>query len=44
MSQSASGADATTTGDDVDQNNDGSTDSNDDYQIATIDYDKGKLL
>jgi hypothetical protein len=37
MSQSASGAD------DLDQNIDGSTDSNDDYQMPTTDYEKGKL-
>ena len=44
MSQSASGADAATTADDLDQNVDGSTDSNDDYQMLTTDYEKGKLF
>ncbi len=42
MSQSVSGGDATTTGDDLDQNIDGSVDSNDDYQIPRTDYEKGK--
>jgi hypothetical protein len=42
MSQSASGADAATTADDLDQNIDGSTDSNDEYQMLTTDYEKGK--
>ena len=44
MSQSASGADATSTADDLDQNIDGSTDSNDDYQMSTADYEKGRLF
>ncbi len=38
MSHSVSG------GDDLDQNNDGSLDSNDDYPIAKIDDEKGKLF
>ena len=43
MSQSVSGGDATTTGDDLDQNFDGSIDSNDDDdRLPTTDYTKGK--
>jgi hypothetical protein len=44
MSQSVSGGDVTTTGDDLDQNFDGSVDSNDDFQILNKDYEKGKTL
>lgn len=44
MSQSVSGGDATTvTGDDLEQNFDGSTDSNDEERLPITDYTKGKL-
>lgn len=44
MSQSVSGGDANTiTGDDLDQNFDGSTDSNDDDRLPIPDYTKGKM-
>ncbi len=42
MSRSVSGEDATTPGDDLDQNIDDSIDSNDDYRVPKIDYEKGK--
>jgi hypothetical protein len=44
MSQPMSGGDVTTTADDLDQNLDGSIDSNDDYRIPKIDYEKGKIF
>lgn len=44
MSQSISVGDvATTTGDDLDANIDGSVDSNDEYQRSGTNYEKGKL-
>jgi hypothetical protein len=44
MSRPVSGGDPTTTGDDLDQNIDGSVDSNDDFRMPKIDYEKGKIF
>ncbi len=42
MSHSASGADATPSGDELDRHTNSSIDSNKDYPIPSIDYEKGK--
>lgn len=43
MSQSVSVGDGATVGDDLDQNLDGSVDSNDDYRMPKTNYGKGKI-